>query len=407
MFQNAFSDRILNHTFLVFTKADCFLDKNSGGLNEYLSTLEGTILWSMFETMENRVIAVENKSEGYKRNLTRQAVLDLLHECVAECYTYKHFLNAQDLFEEQLAEQTKKNEKDRKALHYKISEYVKHQISDENKEGLIRMIKTMPQDVVDRVSEKVKIEGMDPRDVADMANCITKTVLEDCARACLKERIQENLENTITDPRKIAFYNVEILKRNYRVAVDIVGEEFFRAAVIETVCQLKVSCITQFLLANLDLYGDPDEIEERLMRQYGAAFVGGNTIKLMTECMDSEEVRMCISTFSAKKAEIKELVEKLQAGDNMMTRLQQQMVMSEQGMKQREQEMKKQMDCERKAAKNRLEAEKKHIVEIKQQLEKSHAEKLRNEEQIKQIKSESDVKIRELQRSIQELGGRQ
>ena len=353
--------------------------------------------------MENRVIAVENKSEGYKRNLIRQAVLDLLSECVAECYTYKHFLEAQDLFEEQLAEQAKKKEEDRKALHHQITKLAKPHITNQNKEGLIRIIKTMPQDIVDRISEKVKIEGMDPRDVADMAYCITKTVLEDCARACLKERIKESLKQEIVDPGRIASYDVEVMKRDYPVAIDIVGEEFFTNAVTETVINLKVSCITQFLLANLDLYDDRAEIERCLIRQHGAAFVSGDTIKLMTDCMDSQQVRACLPTFRAKKKEMEELKVKQEADDKSMANLQQQMRESEQQIRQREESMKQLMDSERKAARDQLEIEKRHQEDLKKHLQENYEEKRRNDQMIAQMKSENEKRMNELNSTIQGL----
>ena len=402
--QNAFSDRILNHTFLVFTKADSFLVDQAGSLNEYLPTLEGTFLWSLLEAMENRVMAVENKTKGYKRSLIRQTFLDLLRECVAERYTYKHFLQAQELYEDQLAKQAKKKEEDRKALHYQITKLAKQQIADENEEGLIRIIKTMPQDVVDRVSEKVKIEGMDPRDVADMANCITKTVLEDCAQGFLKERIKESLVQEIVDPERIASYDVEVMKRDYQVAIDIVSEEFFTTTVTETVGQLKVSCITQFLLANLELYDDPSEIERCLLRQYGAAFVSGDTINLMKECMDSDQVRACLPTFREKKKELEKLREKQQADDSMLANLQQQMRQSEQRMKQREQEMKNQMDQEREATERKMDAERKHHEEIRQHFEEQKAEKKRTEELIEQMNSENEKKMKELYSAIKGMG---
>ena len=340
---------MLNHTFLVFTKADSFLD-DQAGLSTYLSTIKGTFLEPLLEAMENRVIAVENKSEGYKRILIRQAVLDLLRESVAGTYTYKHFLQAQNLHAEQLAAQAKKKEAERKALHCQINKVAKERCAGEKKEELIRIIKTMPQDVVDRVSEKVKIEGMDPRDVADMANCITKTVLEDCARACLKERIKENLEQKIVDPGRIASYDVEVMKCDYPVAFDIVGEEFFAITVRETVGQLKVSCITQFLLANLELYDNPSEIKKCLIRQYGAAFVSGDTIKLMKKCMDSEQVRACLPAFKAREMETEKLRKEQQARDKEYEKLQLKMKEDKEQMRQREREMKDQRDQDRKAA---------------------------------------------------------
>ena len=104
--QKTFGDEILQHTFIVFTKAETYFKTSSHSLREYLNDIEKdqvdkTILRDLLNVIGNKIIAVENECEGYKRCLSRQSVLDLIRNCGQGCYTIDCFKEDQQDNEEE------------------------------------------------------------------------------------------------------------------------------------------------------------------------------------------------------------------------------------------------------------------------------------------------------------------
>ena len=225
---------MLEHTFLVFTKAGAFFTDEKMCIQDHLEKLYASWLEGSIKTMGKRIIAVDNTSQGYQRCLMQQAILNLMAQSVQEAsepvYTDENFQQSHsDMLEEREKEHVKKT-KQMASLFKEVDELAAKKLS--NAKELCDVIDMIgPSDhsmaIIERSRGEVStsVDGMKDSERSELVSSTLQNSLKEHGKKEVMKRMEEIIREIEIDATNLKTDDVYFrqMQRMHRRAVGIVG----------------------------------------------------------------------------------------------------------------------------------------------------------------------------------------
>ena len=312
---------MLEHTFLVFTKAGAFFTDERMCLQDHLEKLYASRLEGSIKTLGKRIIAVENTSQGYQRCLMQQAILDLMAQSVQEAsepvYTDENFQQSHsDMLEEREKERVKKT-KQMASLFKEVDELAAKKLANAKElSDVIDMIG--PSDHTMAIIERsigeisTSIDGMKDSERTELVSSTLHNSLKEHGKKEVMKRMEEIIREMEMDATNLRTEDVYFrqIQRMHRSAVGIIGDEFIRASIRNKMREVqgnqkeqrKAEKIKEFILEHLHLHGNASEIQ-RCMALSDSDFGGDKSFELINDCLELPDVRGEIHSYREAETE--------------------------------------------------------------------------------------------------------
>ena len=311
--QKLFGEDMLQHTFIFFTKCEGYFKSSKyEHLGQYLESLKKSPLGGALKVIGDKAIGVESHCEGYQKMLSRQAIVDLLrtslNEAQHDCYTHALFHEAKQKYDNEL----QRKETATNILREEVKDLVSSELSGiADMRQLCKVAEEGGKELVGTILNKArtKIDGMMPVEQDNLVKSVIVTSIKYLTIEQLRRKIAVIAEQCTTDPKGSIDSYVGCLKERYPFVFQYIEERYVGSIIGTKLLELqgqqalieKKQKITQFILKHIHLHSNTNEIQ-RLMSIENPIFGGRNTKMLIEQCLDLDEVRVCIHSYQEREA---------------------------------------------------------------------------------------------------------